>query len=369
MIEAIISGSTPPDDAESALAQRLFERALAGFPAPIRVRSATSVEALARLAPALLPRDFPTDGKILLLAHDRLLPAPGCIEILADALDGGLASAAACDAAGCGGADYLTLRGFERFTASKRQLNAATGPDAAAPLALVARLAALTAGKWYPAPRLPNAWVHDFSGYRTHRREEMLALLPEECPSLLDVGGGAGGFVAALKARRPDCRTALVEMSRPACEQAQAHADRVWEGDFLSLGIDERFGCISFLDVLEHVTEPLAMLAKARSLLTADGCVIASIPNVGHWSIVADLLEGRWDYAPAGILCITHLRFFTRHGIAALFAEAGLVIEAWSGERLPPPPWFETRTLASHLAIDEESLATVAWHCRARPGR
>jgi len=369
MIDAIVVGTATSggDDAESALARCLFERAMGSWPAPHRVRCAQSITALAEIAPGLLPPGMPADAKILLLAHDRLLPAPGCIEILAQALDGGLCSAAACDASGCGGADYLTLRGFERFAASRRA--AASHPPAnanAPPRMLLARLDALADGSWRRAPRVGGAWAHDFSGYRAHRREEILGLLSSSCASLLDVGGGTGGFLAAVKERLPACQTALVELSPSACADAADHADRIWQGDFLAVPIEARFACVSFLDVLEHVAEPLAMLAKARGLLEPEGCVITSIPNVGHWSIIADLLEGRWDYAPAGILCVTHLRFFTRRSIEELFFSAGFVIERWQAEHMPPPPWFDPGAMHKTLTMDHESLSTVAWHCRAR---
>ena len=44
-------------------------------------------------------------------------------------------------------------------------------------------------------------------------------------------------------------------------------------------------------------------------VLPPGGVVVLSVPNVGHWSVVADLLAGRWDYLPAGLVCVTHLRF------------------------------------------------------------
>ncbi len=311
---------------------------------------------------------MPPETKVLLVAHDQVLPAPGSLEALTAALDKGSPCAAACDVTTCcGQADYLTLRGFERFAAACRASADRTSSGSGhPPLAMLASLAALADGRWRDAPRIADAWVHDFSGYRTHRREEMLALMPDGCTSILDVGGGSGCFLQAVGERRPGCRTVLIELSPRACSLAQGKVARVRQGDFLSLEIDEVFDCITFLDVLEHVVDPQAMLEKARSLLSSSGRVIASIPNVGHWSVIADLLEGRWDYAPAGIHCITHLRFFTKKGIAEFFEEAGFVIERWEAACLPPPPWF-TPPPAAPLDIDHESLATVAWHCLARP--
>jgi 2-polyprenyl-3-methyl-5-hydroxy-6-metoxy-1,4-benzoquinol methylase len=197
----------------------------------------------------------------------------------------------------------------------------------------------------------------------------MLSLLPDDCTSLLDVGGGNGAFLQAARKRLPLCRTVLVESSPLACSEAAGNVDRVLQGNFLEVRLDdERFSGIAFLDVLEHALEPLAMLMKAKQLLQPGGFVIASIPNVAHWSVIADLIEGRWDYAPAGIHCVTHLRFFTRHSIVDLFQEAGFALERCQAALLPPPPWFDVGALRPHLEVDDNSLGTVAWHVLARLG-
>lgn len=370
MIDAIAIGrvADAAEGAEAALCRRQFATALVRHcAAQWRMPAATLADLARRAAEQGRGFGLPENARILLAAHDQLFPAPGLLEALERALDTGAPAAAACDnRAGAG--DYLTLRGMERFVDRRRAYPEATAVGAdAEPVILLATLGALAGGSWQKARRVPGAWVHDFSGYRALERAEMLALLPFDCPSLLDVGGGEGGFLRRAKERFPGCRTALVETSAQACRIAAAHVDRVWQGDFLALEIDERFAGIAFLDVLEHAAWPERLLAKARQLMLPEGFVLASIPNVGHWSVVADLLEGRWDYAPAGIHCITHLRFFTKQGIEELFAEAGFAIETWQAASAPPPPWFEVSGMRDSLSIDAESLATVAWHCRARP--
>lgn len=370
MIACVVIGSTHESaDAEARFTRGRLALALQPYRAPVYSFPAASLEALIDSATAAEPlRGLPAHALVLLLAHDQIFLAPGCIERLCQAIARGKRCAAACDAAACGPGDYQTLRGMERFLAA-RGAALSTPSDGSPPLALLARLSDLRNGQWRLAPRVATAWVHDFSGYREQRREDMLPLLPTSPSAVLDVGGGTGGFLAAVKARHPDCRTGLVEASAAACKAARVRVDRVWQGDFMSLDIDQRFDCIAFLDVLEHVTDPAAMLHKAKGLLTREGTIIASIPNVGHWTVIADLLEGRWDYAPAGIHCITHLRYFTRHSIENLFTEAGLGIDRWEAERVPPPAWFHTSAFAPALAIDTENLSAVAWRCRARPLR
>jgi hypothetical protein len=39
--------------------------------------------------------------------------------------------------------------------------------------------------------------------------------------------------------------------------------------------------------------------------------VLASVPNIQHFSIVRNLLRGDFTYQPSGLPDATHLRFFT----------------------------------------------------------
>lgn len=54
--------------------------------------------------------------------------------------------------------------------------------------------------------------------------------------------------------------------------------------------------------------------------------MIASIPNVMHYSVIKSLLKGNWTYEDAGILDKTHLRFFTLNEIQKLFVSANYKI-------------------------------------------
>jgi hypothetical protein len=68
--------------------------------------------------------------------------------------------------------------------------------------------------------------------------------------------------------------------------------------------------------------------------------MISSIPNIQHIYIIKDLLlKGEWSYQEMGILDRTHLRFFTKKTMIALFEQAGLQItylkpRSFSGPKL-----------------------------------
>lgn len=99
---------------------------------------------------------------------------------------------------------------------------------------------------------------------------------------LIDVGAGIGVFPAAMKAAgwaviavEPDPRTAA--HLREAVG-VPAHAVPIEE---LASMLVEPVDVITFNKVLEHVEDPVAMLAAARPLLAADGFVYVEVPDAG----------------------------------------------------------------------------------------
>src|SRR5258708_34767405 len=84
------------------------------------------------------------------------------------------------------------------------------------------------------------------------------------------------------------------------------------------------FDVIVFADVLEHVADSSSFLQLAHRALLPAGRVIASVPNVAHWSVRVDLLRGRFDYQPTGIRDATHLRWFTAETVRLLFQSTRL---------------------------------------------
>jgi 2-polyprenyl-3-methyl-5-hydroxy-6-metoxy-1,4-benzoquinol methylase len=279
--------------------------------------------------------------------------------------------------------DYASRSGFDRFVA-RLESGPRAGPyDRREPwiyLAAAGAVAALDAShpgwSWHQVPALlgtktsiaQRAFVHSYADYHLNTRAEMLRLLPDDIGSLLDIGGGYGNFARAFMAERGGKAT-LLEMNARAAAGARAQGLAVLEGSIEDLSLTNRYDAVALLDVLEHLADPLAALQKAHLVLQPKGALLLSVPNVGHWSVVWDLLEGRFDYQPVGILCNTHLRFFTRHGLEALLAEAGFRVERWVNvESLPPETFanFLNRNTNPGVMPDRESLATESFHVLAR---
>jgi len=73
-------------------------------------------------------------------------------------------------------------------------------------------------------------------------------------------------------------------------------------------------------------------LRYARSLLSPEGVVVASIPNIRSFPTIWQLMfHARWEYQDSGILDRTHLRFFTKSSIVGMFEREGFALESIAG--------------------------------------
>jgi 2-polyprenyl-3-methyl-5-hydroxy-6-metoxy-1,4-benzoquinol methylase len=165
----------------------------------------------------------------------------------------------------------------------------------------------------------------------------MLERVPEGA-SVLDVGcwsGSAGKFLIEQRHATIDG----VEPYEPMAALARRWYRSVFVGpveDFLARR-QRRYDRILFLDILEHLPEPIEPLRRSKQFLCSGGRALVSIPNVAHWSVRKELLLGRWRYDDSGLLDSTHLRFFTLETAAELLSGAGWEIR-WKSVSLGQPP-------------------------------
>jgi 2-polyprenyl-3-methyl-5-hydroxy-6-metoxy-1,4-benzoquinol methylase len=145
--------------------------------------------------------------------------------------------------------------------------------------------------------------------------------------TVLDVGCGRGIVAAALSAR--GCRVWGVEIDPRHAEIARQHCVTVVDADLETLDFSgpfrgASFDAILFLDVLEHLRDPAAVLARATTALAPGGQVVLSIPNVTHGALRLELLRGTFRYRESGLLDRGHLRFFDAAAVDELVRHAGL---------------------------------------------
>ena len=171
---------------------------------------------------------------------------------------------------------------------------------------------------------------------------------------VLDVGCGSGGFGAFLAAKR-GCSVLGIEPSPERAEHARERGLDVRTGlfDAETVAGAGTFDVVLFADVLEHLPNPASALQLAAAHLNPGGAVVASVPNVAHWTVRIDLLRGNFRYQSVGIMDATHLRWFTQETVKQVFRAAGLeptVLNVsagkwlWDYDRRLPWRWVPKRT-------------------------
>jgi len=201
-------------------------------------------------------------------------------------------------------------------------------------------------------------------------RDELAPYVPATARRMLDVGCGIGGFGSTIREVAPDAELWGVEPVETAALAARRFYDRVITGFFPEDARDlpeQHFDAVFMLDVLEHMVDPEAALRASRLLLTPEGVLVASIPNVRHFDVWWPLVRhGTWTYTDTGLMDRTHLRWFTRSSIADLFEAAGWEVIRLDGINKTEPVGCKAKGIA-RLGRRTDDMFFVQFAVIARP--
>lgn len=156
---------------------------------------------------------------------------------------------------------------------------------------------------------------------------KLLALVGRD-RHVLDVGCSSGYLARPLVAS--GCTVVGLELDPDAAEAAREVCTGVLVGDVETMELPFEQGSFDVVlcgDVVEHLRDPGAFLARVRPLLRADGRVVLTTPNVANWAMRIGLLAGRWRYTDRGILDRTHTHLFTRATLVETLERAGYRVE------------------------------------------
>jgi ubiquinone/menaquinone biosynthesis C-methylase UbiE len=170
-------------------------------------------------------------------------------------------------------------------------------------------------GVWEGLPDDPEPWA-----FKRRRALLLGAVRPGE--RVLDLGCGAGRFVAALRDAGAD--PVGVELAEAALERARrnvpgADLRLVAPDGSLPLGHGE-VDVVWCSEVLEHVPDTIAFLTEARRVLKRGGRLLVTVPDHGRAKRTL-LALAHYDahYDPLG----QHVRFYTRRSLTRALHATG----------------------------------------------
>jgi SAM-dependent methyltransferase len=170
------------------------------------------------------------------------------------------------------------------------------------------------------------------ASYFAMARDDYVAALPTNSDAAILEIGCSNGATGALALAEGKCgRYCGVELFPEPAAVARDRLTEVVEGDVERLELPwppRTFDALILSEVLEHLRDPWATLARLRPLLRPGALAFASTPNVAHREIVVMLLRGRWELRSYGPLDATHLRWFTPLSLRHAFEEAGFVVDS-----------------------------------------
>lgn len=180
-------------------------------------------------------------------------------------------------------------------------------------------------------PALKEKWGMNY--FNVIPNENLLDFIKadeQEPIQVLEIGCDIGANLLEVKNRYPNAGIYGVEIVPQAARIASCVADvqvaNIEEDEVSFHGV--KFDYIVCGDVLEHLRDPEGLVRRCRDLLKEGGGIVASIPNIMHYSVMRQLLDGNFSYRDAGLLDRTHIHFFTYKEIVRMFGRADYVIES-----------------------------------------
>lgn len=195
---------------------------------------------------------------------------------------------------------------------------------------------------------------------------ELYSLMAPGYAKVVEVGSSSGAMARAYREQNPACHYVGIEIDPHYAEASARHCSQVLTGNVEQLPDAELARlcdakCWVFGDALEHLYDPWKLLRRIAQASATGTEVVASIPNAQYWGIQSVLNSGAFVYQDAGLLDRTHIRWFTRMTMLALFADTGFQVTqmlARTGNQPSPGIQDAIRRMAAASGADpEQALA------------
>jgi 2-polyprenyl-3-methyl-5-hydroxy-6-metoxy-1,4-benzoquinol methylase len=170
--------------------------------------------------------------------------------------------------------------------------------------------------------------------YYEPARKDILSLMPTGVKRVLSVGCGCGSTESELI--KQGMEVAGIPLDCVIQVTAESKGIRILPPNFTAaIGAlrGERFDCILFPDVLQHLPDPISLVRDFINLLKENGCMILSVPNSNHPSVVRQRMHGKLRF-PKGTGKYAYekykLHFTTRRILRSWLERSGLEVIRYS---------------------------------------
>jgi 2-polyprenyl-3-methyl-5-hydroxy-6-metoxy-1,4-benzoquinol methylase len=213
-----------------------------------------------------------------------------------------------------------------------------------------------------------QGWLHYFNFDAGFDNRTDLFQISNIYGDVLEIGCFKGNMAKTGKLLN-DCKWTGIDIHLQNLNYAKKFIDFPINAEvtnILPIKKTKRFDFIICADFIEHIPYPWILLKDFKNHIKKEGRLILSVPNIGHWSVIKDLFEGRFDETPSGILCVTHLRHGTLKNWLNWLEEAGWEVIKIVKEKIPLNDSFEEILKLKNVQIDMESLETYRFKFIAR---
>ncbi len=155
---------------------------------------------------------------------------------------------------------------------------------------------------------------------------KLLNRIPGENLAVLDIGGGSGWLLDLVKGidQRVDY-TCVVDFDEKAESEARSKGHDYFNGRIEDYNTEKKYDFILLLNLIEHVADPKAVMAKVADLLSDQGLAVVKTPNVD--SLDARLFKNRYW---GGYHCPRHWTLFTRESFRDMISNLDIKEEQFS---------------------------------------
>lgn len=145
----------------------------------------------------------------------------------------------------------------------------------------------------------------------------------------LEIGAGLAWMARAAKALNPASATTAEDISPEAVHQCP-WVDAYVQADVADPRVDGRapYDLISLTHVIEHLTDPVSVIARCKRLLSARGTILVTAPHrpLGWSRGSGDIALWRsysYNHVPA------HIQYFSQKSMGVLARNAGCRLAYW----------------------------------------